>query len=593
MGADDLLSLAKRRGFFWPSYEIYGGTAGFYDYGPLGSRLKSNVENIWRRYYVQEEGFFEINCPAITPEVVFEASGHLAEFSDLMVQCKKCGQFFRADHVLEEAGVEVSAATAEVVGRLLLKEAGVKCPNCSNHQFGPPQPFNLMFGTMTGPGSAGRKSYMRPETAQGMFLNFQALLRHNRERLPFGAVQLGRGYRNEISPRQALIRLREFNMAEAEVFVHPEDKSWPRFEKVKDTVLRLLAQDGVEYKLTAGEAVEKGMMANQALAYFIVRTQDMFYEFGIDPEKFKFRQHRKDEMAHYASDCWDGEALTSLGWIEIVGIADRGCFDLSAHIERSGQDLDFFEAYDKPREEQIAEVKPIHKVLGPMFREKAKAVAQALESFDATELNTEDNNEKNLTITLGNTEISVPPEAYTVVRELRKVSGRRLVPHVIEPSYGIDRIIFTILEHALETGDDGYKTLKLTAPVAPIQVAIFPLIGKNVLVSKAREVEELLRVANMAVAYDDGGSIGRRYARMDEVGTPYCVTVDFEGVEGRTEQGSKNGESSLAESVTIRDRDSKKQTRVPINELATTLKNYLKTPPDTSGWEKATAAEKE
>jgi glycyl-tRNA synthetase len=226
---EPLMALAKRRGFIYPSYDIYGGVAGFYDYGPLGAPLKHNIENCWREIFVLGEGFFEIETPAIGIEAVFEASGHLKEFSDLLVECRKCGEAFRADHLITHLVPNADALTPEELDKVI-KENKVRCPECKG-ELTEARPFNLMFKTNIGPGSK-RAGYLRPETAQAMFTNFNFLYRHNRERLPFGAVQIGRGYRNEISPRQGIIRIRELNMAEAEIFFHPEHKVHPLFKEV-------------------------------------------------------------------------------------------------------------------------------------------------------------------------------------------------------------------------------------------------------------------------------------------------------------------------------------------------------------------------
>jgi glycyl-tRNA synthetase len=241
MDPQELLSLCKRRGLLWPAYDIYGGSAGFYDYGPLGAALKANIESHWRRLYVLEEGLQELVCPIIAPEPVFKASGHLDTFADMYVECAKCKETYRADHLAEGLHDNPATLKEKELGDLLSKN-GVRCPACKG-ELSAPKRFNLMFKTSIGAGSA-KAGYLRPETAQGMFVNFSQVYRYGREKLPVGAVQIGRSFRNEISPRQGLLRLREFNLMEAEVFFHPERKTWPTYGRVKDEVLALVPNDG-------------------------------------------------------------------------------------------------------------------------------------------------------------------------------------------------------------------------------------------------------------------------------------------------------------------------------------------------------------
>lgn len=376
----ELLSLAKRRGFLWPAYDIYGGVAGLYDYGPLGAEMKRNIEEYWRKLYARQEGFLEISCPMLAPKEVFEASGHLKEFTDLVVQCKKCKLSFRADHLAEGLHEHPSTLKRDELWNLLM-EHEVSCPECKG-EITEPVTFNLMFKTAIGAGAAGRDGYMRPETAQGMFVNFSTLFRLGREKLPVGAIQIGRSMRNEISPRQGVLRLREFNMMEAELFIHPEKKNWPMFPRVENEKLMLLpggCDCAVEMSLK--EAVDKKTIINEALAYFMWLTWKFLLDMGMDRSRLRFRQHSGTEIAHYATDCWDCEALLGYGWVELVGIADRGCFDVSQHLKHSGADLAAFERFDEPKEMENDKVKPIHAKLGPLFKAKAAKVAEALSAL--------------------------------------------------------------------------------------------------------------------------------------------------------------------------------------------------------------------
>jgi len=554
-----VLALAKRRGFLWPAYEIYGGVAGFYDYGPLGAQLKASLESLWRRYYVAGEGFAELAAPVIAPEPVFRASGHLDKFSDIMVECTRCGEPFRADLLLKELFPgEAPPATLEDTARIL-KERNVRCPN-DKSPLSEPFPFNLMFRTTIGPGTK-RAGYLRPETAQAMFLDFGLLYRFFREKLPFGAVQIGRGYRNEIAPRQGIIRLREFNMAEAEVFVDPEKKkSHPRFSEVSGLKLHMVPNDGAECDLSLGEAVSRGIMAHESIAYFVGITAKILLEAGVDPAKLRFRQHAKDEMAHYAADCWDAETLLSFGWTEVVGVADRTCYDLEAHMKASGQDLRAFVRYEKPVTVEKTLVSPNHAVLGQRFKKDAKAVAKALESLEACTVEGRDFVE----VDVEGRKLKVDKDCFTVKKTTDTVSGRWFTPHVIEPSYGVDRIIYSILEHAyFETKkeNEDYFVLRLKPQIAPVQVAVFPLMNKDELVAVADGISATLKAAGFRTYSEAADSIGRRYARMDEIGTPFCITVDFDSLKDGT--------------VTVRDRDTTKQVRIPSSEIVETIGGYI------------------
>ncbi len=545
---EKVLAMAKRRGFIWPAFDIYGGLSGFYDYGPLGAQLKRNIIDTWRRYYVIQEGMAEIDSPNLSPEDVFRASGHLDKFEDYMTVCKSCGAAFRADKLLNIENAD--ALSADELWDEMMKE-GIKCPECGG-ELSKPEPFNLMFRTTIGPkGKRERTGYLRPETAQAMFMDFEYLYRYFREKLPFGAVQIGKGFRNEISPRQGLLRLREFNMMEAEVFFDPENKRWPNFERYRDDEVLLLPNTGGEFRITLGEAVEKGIIKNEALAYFIGLARSFLLEIGIDEKKLRFREHLMDEMAHYADDCWDAEVLLSYGWVEIVGIADRTDYDLRRHMEFSGESLRALRKYPEPREIEVSEVFPDFKKLGPIFKGDAKKVAEALKSMDPDSLKGE------ITLKIDGKEYMVPEDAYTVRKVKKKASGEEFVPHVIEPSYGVDRILYAVMEHnyrEIEENGEVYRILTLPPAVAPIKAGVFPLMPKDGLDEMAMRIYEELKREGIMAIYDDSGSIGRRYARMDEIGTPYCITVDYQSLEDGT--------------VTIRFRDTKEQVRVKMEEVA-------------------------
>ncbi len=558
---EKVMELARRRGFVWPSSEIYGSVAGFIDYGPLGAMLKRRIENIWRNFYVVQEGYYEIECPTVGIEPIYVASGHVGGFSDKMFQCPHCQEFLRADHVAEAFGISHAGTMSkeELHDVLLDKE----CPACGK-VLGDVEvfDFNLMFTTSIGPGGQ-RKGYLRPETAQGMFVDFPRLLRFYRDHLPFGAVQIGKSYRNEISPRQGMIRLREFTQAEAEIFVHPEEKDHPQFFRYADYSMPLcgIAQqekDEPAIVRTMRQAVDEGIIANEYVAYYVAMTHDILTTVGFNPEKIRFRQHMPDERAHYATDCWDAEAFSDrFGWVEIVGIADRTNYDLKAHAAVSGQKNTVFVQYPEPKKVHHKAIVPNYGKMGPVFRGKAKAVAEAMASAEPTE--------EGIRVTVDGEEILVAPEMYTVKDEMVDVFGEDVRPHVIEPSYGIDRICYMVLEHAYseDVADGETRTvMRFKNGVAPVQVAVLPLMARDGMDEIARKLVLDLQAEGLQTEYDDAGAIGRRYRRQDEVGTPFCITVDYDTKEDGT--------------VTLRDRDSMKQVRGKMEDVVAKIPLLLK-----------------
>jgi glycyl-tRNA synthetase len=542
---DKIMTVAKRRGFIFPSFEIYGGIAGFYDYGPLGAQLKQNVENLWRRFYLLYDNCIEINTPTITLYEVLQASGHVEEFTDLTVDCLKCKRSYKAEDLLD---CDLSLIEA-------LEQNKIKCPTCGM-PLKDAHPVNLMFATTVGIGD-GRKAFLRPETAQGIFTNFHLLYRYNREKLPFGVVQLGKGYRNEISPRQGTLRQREFSMAEAEVFFDPKNKNHPRFNLVKDKELHLNDNEK-EFTITLEKAVKTRVINNEALAYYMYLTQEFLFTAGIDPKKFRFRKHAADELAHYATECWDAELNSErFGWVECVGIADRSAYDLNAHIVASGVDMYALRRYDEPKVVSTKKIVPKMGELGPLFKSKAGKVKELLEAMEVTDT-------KDISVTLDGNIVKIPQNCYEVVESEEKIMGEKFVPHVIEPSYGIDRIIYFLLEHnfkELKKNEEEYTILTFKPQIAPIKVGVFPLINDDQLMKVAREIDTDLRAQGIQTYYDEGGTIGRRYARMDEVGTPFCITVDHDTLKDHA--------------VTVRDRDTTNQERIKIDRLVEHMKKSI------------------
>ena len=539
---EKIMMLAKRRGFIYPSFEIYGGVAGFYDYGPLGAQLKNNIENLWRHYFVLKDKCVEINTPTITLYEVLKASGHVDEFTDLTVDCKKCKQSYKVEDIIDK-----DTSVEEAV-----KKNKIKCPVCGA-DLKNAYPVNLMFSTKIGIGNS-RDAFLRPETAQGIFTDFHLLYRYAREKLPLGVVQIGRGYRNEVSPRQGIIRLREFSMAEAEVFFDPENKVHPEFDKVKNKELYLF-DNKKEMKISLEKAVKNRVINNQALAYYMYLTQEFLLSAGVDPKKFRFRKHAADELAHYATECWDAELFSErFGWIECVGIADRSAYDLSSHIEATETDMYALRKYDKPKTVEIKKIIPKMDKLGPLFKNKAGEIKKLLEKMEVK-------NGDRISVRIDGKSVVIPEDCYEIKVVKEKQVGEKFVPHVIEPSFGIDRILYCILEHNyVETRkkDEEYRLLKLHPFIAPIKVGVFPLVNDEKLIKVAKEIDDTLRNSDVITYYDEGGTIGRRYARMDEIGTPFCITVDYDTLNDKK--------------VTIRYRDTTKQIRVKIEKIS---KNVL------------------
>jgi len=586
-GLEDLL---KRRFFYIQSFQIYRGVAGLYDYGPPGCAVKSNLINFWRQHFVLSEDMLEVDCSALTPEVVLEASGHVAKFSDFMVKDEITKAYYRADHLLEahvEKMLEDPKLTAEKIAELkhVLTKAGdypieelkaaltkynVKAPE-TNNAISEPYPFNLMFKTQIGPSGAS-VGYLRPETAQGIFVNFRRLLDFNGGKLPFAAAQIGNAYRNEIAPRSGLLRVREFTMAEIEHFVNPEDKSHPNFAEianVKTNLLSAASQDGAkEIEVTTfGDAVAKGLINNQTLAYFMARTQQFLHTVGIKPARLRFRQHQSNEMAHYASDCWDAEIHTSYGWVECVGHADRSCYDLTVHSKVSGTSLTVFEEFKEgPKMVDCIDVNMNKGVMGKTFKKEAKAPMDYLAALadnveEALAIQKELNEKGSYTLTIDGVAFTLTKDMVTLTKTQKKVAGITYSPHVIEPSFGLGRIIYAILEHAywVRGGDEQRGVLSLAPIIAPVKCSVLPLTTSEKLAPFVGKIIKLLKEAGISNKVDDtGNAIGRKYARTDEIGIPFGITIDFTTPEDQT--------------VTLRERDTTKQIRIPIADLADILK---------------------
>jgi glycyl-tRNA synthetase len=545
-----LSGVLKRRGVLLPAFEIHGGAKGLYDFGPVGGRLRNRVNQTWLNHWLSLGNIVEISCPTVTPYAVLEASGHVGEFSDFMTVCGSCEEASRADTLLESFHSNPDSLTKDEL-QSLLEQSQPPCPACQGIEWSEITAQNLMFNTTIGAGSSGRPGFLRPETAQGMFTSFSALYRHNRERLPFGAIQVGKGYRNEISPRQGMIRLREFNMAELEYFINPHEEPGHDFTPWSEQMITLIADGQGEIQMSFKDAVEQNIIRHATVGYFMAQTFDFLVKVGIDSERLRFRQHEADEMAHYASDCWDAEIHGSYGWVECVGIAHRGCYDLESHEKATGKSLRARREFSEPQVIETDGWTINGATAGPAFRALAGAVKAAVEGLPAT------TSFPHLVSLESGEQVTVEPEHVKRDQRTETITGEWYIPHVVEPAFGIDRIIWHILDHAYdETGKDGeeYTVMRLSENVAPVDYCVFPLFEKDGMGELAQSIHRTLcSKQNLVSMYDSSGSIGRRYARADEIGVPKCITVDHQSLEDQT--------------VTIRDRDSGEQHRVRIDSL--------------------------
>jgi glycyl-tRNA synthetase len=557
--------LARRRGFYWQSYEIYGGVSGFATYGALGARLKQNIEKKLRELLVYKLGIMEIESPVITPERVFEASGHIEHFKEPMVGCMKCKKRFRADHLVRDSS-KISQAEAEKLSLTQLNEAIEKqricCPECGG-AFDEPKQFLTMFKTSIGPYSDA-VGYGRPEAAQGIFVEFKRLYEMAREKLPFGALQIGRALRNEISPRQGLLRLREFTIADLEFFFDPEEPDCYLLKDVENEILRLLLADTIVkgseelVEVTVSEALKKGYIKFEWQAVFMAFARKLLMDLGIPAERQRFIEKLPWERAHYSLQTFDQEVLVEhWGWVEVTACACRTDYDLKRHAEYSGEDMHVFKEYEKPIEKEQLIIKPIMAKLGPTFKNEAGKVAEMLSRANPREVET--SLKQNGCCMLGH--YKVLAEHVDIKREKTTERGRRFIPHVIEPTYGSDRLFYVAFEYAYRVKEDRVL-LSFPRDIVPIQVGVYSLMSKDGLPEKAQEVHRMLLDEGFICEFDEAGSIGRRYARADEVGVPLGITVDYDTLNDNT--------------VTVRDRDSWKQVRTKIDALPELLHKYFR-----------------
>ncbi|WEL38943.1 glycyl-tRNA synthetase [Encephalitozoon hellem] len=562
--------ILRKRFFIAQSAHIYGGVSGLYDLGPPGLGIKTNILTLWRRHFVLEEDMLEVETTTMLPYDVLKASGHVDKFCDILVFDEETGDCFRADHLVSDA-LEKMAPTEETMKDL----QRVDCMGCEEidgviskynikstlgNRLSKSQQFNLMFGTQIGY-KGGQTMFLRPETAQGQFLNFKKLYEYNNGKLPFASASIGKAYRNEISPRSGLIRVREFDQAEIEHFVLASEKGHPKFAAVKEIRLKLVREDGAE-EITLGEAVGRGIICNETIGYYIGRTALFLIELGIDKELLRFRQHKKEEMAHYAKDCWDAEIYTSYGWIECVGIADRSCYDLRCHEEASKVDLRCKKELSEPKEVEEWVLKVDKKEWGGKLRDRFSELMEMVNGFSQEyiekNMSTSDENRNYLEVRFSGHAIR-----FECSKVKRKVFVENLIPDVIEPSFGVGRILYALLEHSFYLREDSRPVFKFRPMVAPIQCAIGYLMYLSEFDEHIGKIKRFLTDNGLVVHVNERScSIGRKYASCDELGIPFFITFDPDFLKDSM--------------VTIRERDSMQQIRVDVEKCASIVLEYVR-----------------
>ena len=485
MNYEAVMKLALERGFYFPSCEVYSDAhAGFWEYGPSGVSLKNKFLELWRRELIRRDEMIEIDGSQIMSKSVFEASGHLGNFADPIIKCAKCSSTFRADKTIADiVGIEIPESSELIEFDNAIVKNNIKCPKCKG-SFDKTKKFNMMFQIGIGP--EGDEAYLRPETCQSIFVDFPRLFKTMRGKLPLGIAQVGKSFRNEIAPRQSLLRLREFYQAEIEVFCNPTKlNEIDKFLEIQNTIIRVQT-DSEPIAMTCKEAVDSGIVPSKFVAYYLGILTEFYEKTGIDITKSRFRKLGNKEKAFYAEVAFDFEVETTIGWLELVACNYRSDYDLSNHAKKS-------------------------------------------------------------------------KEKFAVMDDDEKI-----LPHVFEISMGIDRSLYTILEHSLKNDEEHERTILSLKPyLAPIHVGILSLVKKDGLKEKTDEI--FLNIKRKFDAFlDHSGAIGRRYRRLDEIGAPFAITIDHQTLEDNT--------------VTVRKRDSMEQTRITISELEEILFNSVRFP---------------
>lgn len=546
--------LAVRRGFYWPSFEIYGGVGGFYDYGPLGVLTRRNIIEKWRKTFVlpYQDIIIEVETPIVMPEVVFKASGHLDHFTDYVITCQKCGRKFRTDHLIEEIlspkGIKLNleGLSGEQLDEIIAKY-GIRCPACGG-PLGKSEKFNLLFRTTIGP-YANEYGYLRPETAQGIFVAFPRLADYMGRKVPFGVAQIGRVGRNEISPRQGLIRLREFSQMEIELFFDPQNPKCPYFSEVENLEVPIVPEDLVAkgqtnpLYLTAREVVERGY-ANEWMAFFMALAAKFMKELGVPLERQKFLGKLPHERAHYSAKSYDQMVLTErFGWVEVSGHAYRTDYDLSRHGEYSGHEMHLERRLREAREVEEVRVYPNPSAIREKYGDRIGDVIKAIQKNSRAVAAAFSKGAERIEVD----GFEISRDMVFIKREVRRTDVEKFIPHVVEPSFGLDRILYVVLESAaVIDGDRRY--LRLPPDVAPITACVLPIVKRREYVEIGMDVAKRLWRSAITAIYDDEGTIGSRYAKCDEIGTPIAITIDEK--------------TPIDGTVTVRDRDSRKQVRL-------------------------------
>ncbi|MGM5484506.1 MAG: glycine--tRNA ligase [Nanobdellota archaeon] len=487
LSTEELAKFCKEKALVYPSSEIYGGMKGFFDYGPLGVELLNNIKQSWWNYFVKSrDNVIGMDSSIIANPRIWKASGHLENFGDMVTTCSKCKAKFRADHLIEDnLNKNVEGESIDEINRII-DDNNITCPECEG-KLEELKDFNLLFKTNVGPEeSKASTAYMRGETAQAMFTNFKLLKETTRQKLPFGVAQIGKCFRNEIAPRDFMFRSREFNIAELEFFIHPQEKECNELtQEHRECSFLLSTAEDQENGRDGSESTIGYLIDNKKLGewhgYWLAEQIMWLRRIGL--KDMKVREHSQKELSHYSSATYDIDFQYPFGTKEIAGNANRGQYDLTQHINESGEKLEMFD----------------------------------------------------------------------------DDSQQKVVPRVIEPTFGVERVFLALITQGyVDDKERGNKVLKLEPSIAPIKVAVYPLVKK--LKEKTGEIYSQVKKEFDSI-YDQGGSIGRRYARADEKGIPFCVTVDFDTLED--------------DSVTIRHRDSTKQERVKINELNDKLRELI------------------
>ncbi|MEM2262226.1 MAG: glycine--tRNA ligase [Ignisphaera sp.] len=555
---EKVIDYAIKRGFLWQSYEIYGGQSGFYDLGPLGVLLKNNIIDLWREFFVKrhQEFVVEIETPIITPSIVFRASGHEENFTDYAVECTQCHRIFRADHLIEEKlGISVEGHPAEELEKLI-NENNIRCPLC-NGVLGSVRKFLLLFQTYIGPYSPENLAYLRPEAAQGMFINFKRVYDLAKRRLPLGIVQIGKVARNEISPRQGPIRLREFTIMEIEFFY---DEANPNcdllYECCKEGKIRILTaeqrqrDDDKPISISPAEAFSDGIIKSPWLAYWMCIANNFINALGVPSSYSYFEEKLPHERAHYSRQTFDQMVIVDKwGKLEVSGHAYRYTYDLERHIMFSKADLYALRQLKTPKTVKKISVQYDKVAILKLFGSRAGEVFKAISDINKDELVKIINSTQSDSIVLNG--IAIPKNIFSIVETDEQQWVEKFVPSVSEPSFGAERLLYIALEYAYSEQGDRI-VLRLPTRIAPIKVGVTPLVDKEPLKQFARRVYEVLKERHY-VLYLEGGTIGKKYALADELGIPFVVTVDYDSISNND--------------VTVRDRDSRKQIRVPFNDL--------------------------